>query len=363
MARTKRTPPNKRKEKTVDSGVNLEAVKLAAEDFLRKLQSTANPQGEQLNISVNSPALSTADTVPEDPPRPPSFSNFLLGDHNPPPSFCQWPVAYPGGLPILPHPELGLPLVSPRALAALQKRNGMVEISELHPNALHAALSSNNTTMRFSVDANNSQILCAAEARKYRLTSYQDWYLCFATMMAYKLHYFPEQSMAMLAYLCYISEKATVYSFTAVLNYDEQFRLFLSMYPEHSWAVPNPALAGRFFIPSSVAVKCATCQGPHHACPVKGPAKQTNANGGKKAHCFRYQHGNCPSPCRQGYAHVCSICKGEHPRSEHVAADQSGTTHTASSSASTSARPAATGAAIPPVGPRFPQHQSRNARI
>jgi hypothetical protein len=148
------------------------AVKEAAEDFLRKLNASTSVQGEQINI-LPSPAPSMADTLPDDPVPSVRGSNFLFGDHAP--SFSQRP-GEPS--PIMPHPELGLPLVAPKNLIALQKRNAMLDIGELHPTALHAALSSNNTAMRFSVDAQNSQVLCAAEQKKYRVTSYQDWYLC-----------------------------------------------------------------------------------------------------------------------------------------------------------------------------------------
>jgi hypothetical protein len=336
------------------------AVKEAAEDFLRKLNASTSVQGEQINI-LPSPAPSMADTLPDDPVPSVRGSNFLFGDHAP--SFTQWP-GEPS--PIMPHPDLALPLVAPKTLVALQKRNAMLDIGELHPTALHAALSSNNTAMRFSVDAQNAQVLCASEQKKYRVTSYQDWYLCFATFMAYRLHYFPDLTMSMMSYACYIAEKASTYSFTAVANYDEQFRLFLSLYPEHSWAVPNAALADRFFVASAVASKCNACQGPSHACPVRGPTRTPTPQQGKSTHCFKYQHGNCPSPCRQGYAHICSICKGDHPRSQHTTAIDTGAGHSAGAATTVAAggvKPAAIGAAIQSVGTRFPQHQSRQARI
>ena len=336
------------------------AVKEAAEDFLRKLKASTSTTGERINI-VPSPAPSNADTIPDDRDPGDHDTDFVFGDNAP--NFSQWPGDPP---PIMPRPDLGLPLVAPKNLLALQKRNAMVDIGELHPAALHAALSNNNTAMRFSVDAQNSQVVCATEHKKYRVTSYQDWYLCFATLMAYRLHYFPDLTMAMMSYACYIAEKATTYSFTAVANYDEQFRLFLSLYPEHSWSVPNAALADRFFVASAVASKCTACQGPSHACPVKGPSKTPIIQPGRNTHCFKFQHGNCPSPCRQGYLHVCSICKGDHPRNQHTAMIDTAAGHyavPASASAAGGAKTAATGAAIQSVNTRFPQHQSRQARI
>jgi hypothetical protein len=231
---------------------------------------------------------------------------------------------------------------------------------------LHSALSNDNRAMRFSLDKEGGGITASTEHRKFKLVSLQDWALCFATFMAYRVHFFPAQAMPLLAYYCFIQQKATEFAFNAVVNYDEQFRLFLSLYPEHSWASPSPTLVGRFFSPASVLAKCGACLGPSHTCPVK-PAYKSSPNLAStpgmtrsQSHCFRFQNGSCPTPCRLGYAHHCSICKGAHPRRDHPRAEDPQAPSTAATLGP--AADAGSPAQAASSANRYPQHQSRNAR-
>lgn len=348
MGRPKRTPPwdrqAKRKSRRVSTSVPLAGSSQSKRSKTMDVQQSApvtsqehlSPKARltklmqevlaQYQTADNSSTTSLGDVLQldTDAPEVPVFNtgfDMAMERADPPTMGLSSHLGYSHEMGTTPPPNMPpasahLPIASPKAIKLMRSKHAYLDISTLHPKSLHAAISAPTPKLHFTLDTSTEEVVCTPKTQKFTLLTFEDWHLCFATFLAYKVYFFPELTLPLTSYQCFLAEKSVHYKFSALKDFDQEFRVMLSQYPDQSWADPPQHLTARYFTSAVAQEHCLACKHTGHGkgstqCPVRAKT------GASDKYCFSYQDGMCKHPCPKGFSHHCSICKGSHPRCDH----------------------------------------------
>ena len=180
-------------------------------------------------------------------------------------------------------------------------------------------------------------VLILPKKRAAPVTDIGTWVQCFAGYVSVLSSKFPKAVPELMAYMATIVKCSKHFEGVAWAQYDRAFRKQMAQLKNLKWSRLNPTLFSLCFAGKAKAnAVCAYCLSDNHrseACPENPscqrqwgwqepvlPSRNLGAvSRGRPARvCYLYNRragSECTfNPCK--YLHVCSACKGNHPRSE-----------------------------------------------
>lgn len=231
------------------------------------------------------------------------------------------------------HHSKGVDIPVPRKLRHDIRRGEFVVLADLLSE--HLTLSGGSSGGRKS-------------ARTRSITGLDTWLEAWSVFAGVLVSYKPELAPDLFRYQSFITRSSRRFQAYAWLQYDAQFRLKMASNPSMKWSHTDPELIATWLSADASKNKpvCFACGNPEHLssdCPWKSSHRAPglrcpvcNVSGHTAQHCPQLSH-NKPPPadsnkpdefcrlwnkkgsCFRGercpYQHVCSECRGSHPKS------------------------------------------------
>ena len=165
---------------------------------------------------------------------------------------------------------------------------------------------------------------------KRAIPDFTTWAQCFALYTAAILMRQPERAPDLMAYLFMTTNNARRYRWPSWLVYDQNFRQLMADTRDNVWAKTNPEIFTHCFINAQKSQEswCKICHSVEHTsglCPSAPPTRSSRPRQDPpppdpKRNTICKDFNNKEKGCRWGTncfrRHICSICRGSHPKSK-----------------------------------------------
>ena len=262
------------------------------------------------------PSIVAAGGTPAGNPPAPALERHENEHHGVPPAVPVLPVGGYMGEGLMPVP------------AKLVRKIHNLEFVEMRDMLPETWLSEEEETTR--------NMLALPRRKSAQLTNILQWVQCFEGMVGVLATRYPQTIPEVMSYMATIVKCSRDFDGVAWAQYDRAYRRQAAQTKDLHWSRLNPTLFSLCFAGKARRnVACTYCLSDNHGsdgCP-ENPSKvtlpwqvaswttqhsNTPPRSAKTRICYLYnsrQKSECSyDPCR--FTHVCSICKGNHPRSE-----------------------------------------------
>ena len=163
---------------------------------------------------------------------------------------------------------------------------------------------------------------------KKPIPDFTTWAQCFALYTAAILIKQPSRASDLMAYFFMTANNARKYKWPSWLVYDQNFRQLMADTRDNVWAKTSPGIFTQCFTNAQKSQEswCRTCYSVEHTsglCPIappSGKARQDPSPAESKRNTICKDFNNKDKGCRWGAncfrRHICSICRGHHPKAK-----------------------------------------------
>ena len=144
--------------------------------------------------------------------------------------------------------------------------------------------------------------LPVADREVAAINSYAKWEQAFRLYMNIFAKANPDRIIKLLQYNTVIEKAAMAFQWECMYRFDKEFRLHMSVHPEHNWGI----------ILQQVWTLCMKNSSNQHTPATKGNQFHSNGNsdgsGQKKRICFKFNQGICTFGFNCKFEHKCGLC-------------------------------------------------------